>query len=79
MEKEWKNGKGQLLLISFHAASVKMSSDIRTNRLVLIGTSAAINDLMALIKQLDRPSTTTPQSPIRFYTLKNVKVADLPL
>ena len=133
---------------SFRAASVKVSSDIRTNRLVLIGTSSAIDDLMLLIKQLDvpldtalktyqfrniaakridelvkqslsgvgkesldriyhsvvdpqtnqlvvsaraeihekieslqkqldRPSTTAQQSPMRFYTLKNVKVAEI--
>ncbi len=51
--------------------------DSQSNQLVVSARPEIHKRIEQLRQQLDRPATKDEQSPIRFYTLKNVKVSDI--
>lgn len=64
--------------------NIQISADERTNRIILIGSEAAIAHAEKLISQLDqnverkvKTFSSSPVSPVEFYKLKHVDAADI--
>lgn len=71
--KQALNGVGKESLDRIYQSSV----DTQTNQLVVSARDEVHDRIASLLKQLDVPPESSRQSPMRFYTLKNVKVADI--
>lgn len=58
------------------AAPVEVSSDPRTNQVVLIGPAVQVAETMEIVEELD-VDVAAEQSPIRFYKLANATAAEV--